>query len=229
MQFAPQVKNIVSVSSFDAAFFRNLAPESRIWAIPNGILPKNTPTPTVTAADDPSVMIFTGDMSYLPNIDSVVWFTKKIFPIILKEVPWAKVQIVGREPRGEVLALRGYQNVEVKGHVPDLAASIAAAGFYILPMRLGSGIRSKLFDVFPLGKAIVSTSIGAGGLELHHDVNCIIADSAEDFAKGCIRLLKNESERRRLGKSVSSLASETYSQENVNRLVRKAVIDILRS
>ena len=229
MQFAPQVENIVCVSSLDAAFFRNLAPESRIWAIPNGILTKNTQRPTVAVADDPSIMIFTGDMSYLPNIDAAVWFTEQVFPIILREVPWAKMQIVGREPRGEVLALRGHQNVEVKGHMPDLAASIAAAGFYILPMRLGSGIRSKLFDVFPLGKAIVSTSTGAEGLELHHDVNCIIADSAEDFAKGCIRLLKNENERHRLGKAVSLLASETYSQENVNRLVRKAVIDILRS
>jgi glycosyltransferase involved in cell wall biosynthesis len=66
-------------------------------------------------------------------------------------------------------------------------------------------------------------------LELHHDVNCIIADSAEDFAKGCIRLLKNENERHRLGKALSRLASEIYSQENVNRLVRNAVIDILQS
>jgi glycosyltransferase involved in cell wall biosynthesis len=64
-------------------------------------------------------------------------------------------------------------------------------------------------------------------LELHHDVNCSIADSAQDFAEECIRLMKSENERHRLGEAVGRLASETYSQENVTRLVRKTLIDIL--
>ena len=226
-QFAPQIQNIVCVSSLDAAFFRNLAPKSRIWAIPNGILRDATQAPTAAIAEDPSIMIFTGDMSYSPNIDAAVWFTEKIFPLILREVPRAKVHIVGRDPSAEVLNLRHRQNVDLKGHVPDLKETVAAAGFYVLPMRLGSGIRSKLFDVFPLGKAIVSTSIGAEGLELYNNVNCIIADSAEDFAEGCIRLLNNNNERQRLGKAVHRLASETYSQENVTRLLRKTLSDIL--
>jgi glycosyltransferase involved in cell wall biosynthesis len=96
-------------------------------------------------------------------------------------------------------------------------------------MRLGSGIRSKLFDVFPLGMAIVSTTVGAEGLELCHEKNCLIADSEQSFAEACIRLLKNEKERKRLGNALRRLAVETYSQDHVTRLIHKTVEEILGS
>jgi glycosyltransferase involved in cell wall biosynthesis len=177
--------------------------------------------------EDPRVMIFTGDMSFTPNVDAVLWFTKEVLPLVLQKLPDAKLKIVGRDPVPTIKRLNHHGSIEVQGYVPDLTDAIAGSGLYILPMRLGAGFRSKLLDVFPLRKAIVSTSIGAEGLELYHDVNCIIADSAQDFAEGCIRLLKNENERHRLGRAVGSLATETYSQENITRLVRKTVIDIL--
>jgi glycosyltransferase involved in cell wall biosynthesis len=227
-QFSPQV-NIVCISSLNAAYFQNIDPKNRTWVIPIGIQKPNPELKFPSIHEDPSIIIFTGDMSFLPNIDAVIWFTEKIFPIILKEVPGAKFQIVGRSPVKKVLDLCRHRNVEVKGPVPDLSTAIAGAGIYIIPIRLGSGIRSKLFDVFPLGKAIVSTSIGAEGLELHHDLNCLIADSAEGFASACIRLLKDDSNRHRLGETVRQLASETYSQENVNSLVLQTVTEILRS
>jgi polysaccharide biosynthesis protein PslH len=228
-RFAPLVQNIVCVSSVNAAYFRDLAKESRIWVIPVGI---QTPDPELSSPStqgDTSILIFTGDMSFLPNIDAAVWFTEEIFPIIQKEVPWAKLQIVGRNPANKILDLSLYKNVEVKGFVSDLSASIVSAGIYILPMRLGSGIRTKLLDVFPLGKAIVSTSIGAEGLELHHNENCLIADSVGEFAEACIRLLKNESDRHRLGEAVRRLTVETYSQKNINRLVLRTITEIAGS
>lgn len=223
--FSQQFQNIVCVSSLDAAFFRKFAPRSRIWAIPNGIIQKETQIPANNFSHTP-IMILTGDMSYSPNIDAAIWFIEDIFPTILKEMPEAKVQIVGRCPVSEILSLGKHPNVEVKGFVPDISASIAEATIYVLPMRLGSGIRSKLFDVFPLGKAVVSTSIGAEGLELHNNKNCLITDSPEDFARACIQLLKNKVIRQRLGEELKRLAFETYSQYNINRLVRHIIMEI---
>lgn len=225
-QLAPQLQNIVCVSSVDAAFFRNLAPESRIWPIPIGVPKRKQPIQTAAILEDPRVMIFTGDMSFTPNIDAVLWFAREILPLILQKVPHAQFKIVGRDPVPSIKRLNHHGSIEVQGYVPDLADAIAGSGLYVLPMRLGAGFRSKLLDVFPLRKAIVSTSIGAEGLELHHGVNCIIADSAQGFASGCIHLLKNENERRRLGEAVGRLATETYSQENVTRFVRNMVMDI---
>lgn len=226
-QLTPQVENIVCVSSVDAAFFRNLAPKSRIWPIPIGVPKREPPLQAAAILEDPRVMIFTGDMSFTPNVDAVLWFTKEVLPLVLQKLPDAKLRIVGRDPVPTIKRLNHHGSIEVQGYVPDLTEAIAGSGLYVLPMRLGAGFRSKLLDVFPLRKAIISTSIGAEGLELHHGVNCIIADSAQDFAEGCIRLLNSENERHRLGEAVGRLASETYSQENITRLARKTVIDIL--
>jgi glycosyltransferase involved in cell wall biosynthesis len=227
-RYAPKVENIVTVSSLDAGYFKHMAPRSRIWPIPNGILGKNVAPDALEVSEDSRVMIFTGDMSYKPNIDAMLWFTKKILPLVLEELPDARLKIVGRNPVPEIQRLIHRGNIEVKGYVQDLAEAIAASGLYILPMRLGSGIRSKLFDVFPLGKAIITTTIGAEGLELHHDQNCLIADTPQNFASACIRLMSHQKERKRLGSGVLHLATETYSQQTVTRIVRDTVREILK-
>ena len=94
-------------------------------------------------------------------------------------------------------------------------------------MRLGSGIRTKLFEVFPLGKAIVTTTIGAEGIELENGKNCRIADAPAEFAGACVSLLRNADERRRLGEAGRRLASETYTQERVSRLVGETLASAL--
>jgi glycosyltransferase involved in cell wall biosynthesis len=227
--FATQVENIVTVSPIDAAYFKRLAPRSRIWVIPNGILGKSTPCPTSEVDEDSKSMIFTGDMSYEPNVDAMLWFSREILPLVLEELPDARLKIVGRNPNPEIEKLNRRRSIDVVGYVENLAEAIAASGLYILPMRLGSGIRSKLFDVFPLGKAIITTTVGAEGLELTNDQNCLIADTPRSFASACIRLIRHQNERKRLGSAALHLASHTYSQQNVTRIVRDTVRDILQT
>jgi glycosyltransferase involved in cell wall biosynthesis len=127
------------------------------------------------------------------------------------------------------MALSKVPGVEVTGAVPDLSAVISTADLYVLPMRLGSGIRSKLYEVFPLGVPIVTTSIGAEGLALLHDENCLIADSAAEFADACIRLLNSDAERRRLGHAMRETAMANYSQEAVSRRVQSIVEEALKN
>ena len=193
LRYAPKVKDIVCVSRLDAQYFKCMAPKTRVWPIPNGILEKEersnqSPLPRGQDAE----MMLTGDLSYLPNIDAAVYFVKEILPLIRCELPQAIIELVGRNPSPEVLPLGAFPGVRMSGEVPDMSEAIARTALYVLPMRLGSGIRSKLFDVFPLGKAIVSTTIGAEGLELYHNKNCLLADTPADFAKACIKLLKEE-------------------------------------
>jgi glycosyltransferase involved in cell wall biosynthesis len=126
----------------------------------------------------------------------------------------------GRNPLPEVNALSEVAGVGVTGAVPALSDVIAKADLYVLPMRLGSGFRSKLCEVFPLEVPIVTTSVGAEGLALVHNENCLIADSAVEFARACIRLLGSHEEREQLGRNAGRLAAETYSQDTVRRQVR---------
>ena len=90
-------------------------------------------------------------------------------------------------------------------------------------MRLGSGFRTKLLEVFPLGKPIVTTAIGAEGLELIHNENCLIADDPESFAQACIHLLQDADEAQRLGRNTKRLATEVYAQEKITQLVKTVI------
>lgn len=222
--YAPMVEDIVTVSSLDGNFFRSIAPESRIWPIPNGISrERREALDSIAREGEEGTMIMTGDLSYRPNVDAALFFVHEILPDIRLQMPSAMVRIVGCNPHPDVEALAFTPGVEVKGFVPDLADEIAKSSIYVLPMRLGSGIRSKLFDVFPLGKAIVTTYVGAEGLELTNGVNCLIEDNALLFAAACVLLLQNNLERKRLGTAVTRLTNEVYSQERVIRLLHETV------
>ncbi len=221
------LNDLACVSALDAQYFQSLAPRCRIWPIPIGIAEKSIYSIEQPYPEDPLSMILTGDLSYPPNIDAALFFAGRIFPRVQNELPNAVFRIVGRNPSPSIMELKGRPGIEILGFVPDLAKEICRCAIYILPMRLGSGIRSKLFDVFPLAKAIVTTSIGAEGLELLHGENCLIADEEMEFAQSCINLLKDEGKRIELGNGAKRLAMDVYSQEKINALVKETVNAVL--
>jgi glycosyltransferase involved in cell wall biosynthesis len=226
-RYAPRLQAIVCVSEDDAAFFRSMAPALPVRVVPNAIQFGESEGVIPPLHADSLRMIFTGDMSYRPNIDAAVHFTREIFPLIRTAVPDAHIVFSGRDPHPEVSSLATMAGVEVTGAVSSLSAEIARSAVYVLPMRLGSGIRTKLFEVFPLGVPVVTTSIGAEGLVLEHDCNCLVADSATEFADACIRLLGSVTERNRLGQAMREDAMAAYSHEAVSRIVRSVVEEIL--
>lgn len=226
LRYSKRLKDIACVSKLDADYFQGISPHCRTWPIPIGIIRRHQKNSNELLQSEPGqnmMMIFTGDLSYLPNIDAAEHFVRGIFPLIRREIPDAVFRIVGRNPGQKVQALKSIPGVEIRGNVADLSDEISIASIYVLPMRLGSGIRSKLFDVFPLAKAIVTTSIGAEGLELYNDNNCLIADKEMDFAQCCIRLLKDKEIRVKLGNGAKRLATDVYTQENISLLIKEVV------
>lgn len=228
-RFVPKLSAIVCVSELDGAFFRRIAPALPVAAVPIAAVDACKRTPPPQYADPAETMVLTGDMSFRPNVDAAVYFAREIFPVIRSSVPAARIVFAGRSPLPEVMALSKLPGVMVTGAVPDLSDVIAKADLYVLPMRLGSGFRTKLCDVFPLGVPIVTTSIGAEGLALLHEENCLIADSTAEFADACIRLLNSDEERRRLGHALRETAMATYSQEAVSRRVQSIVEETLKN
>lgn len=221
-KFAPLVKDIICVSKQDADYFKRIAPNSRVWPIPIGI-GSDIMHPQRKVAEASRAIIFTGDMSYLPNVDACIYFVEKIFPTIRRRVHQATFHIVGRSPVRRVTDLADVKGVIVHGFVPDLREVIVNADLYVLPMRLGSGIRSKLFEVFPLEVPIVTTTIGAEGLELIDNENCRMADAPDAFAEACASLLENDGERKRIGSAARCMAALNYGQDRINRLLRTAM------
>lgn len=225
-RYARLLHDLICVSELDAQYFRSIAPQCRIWPIPIGIQETPVPPRGNTYREESWTMIMTGDLSYEPNIDAARYFAERIFPRVREEVPEAVFCVVGRNPSQPILELKGTAGIEVVGFVPDLAKEIRRCTIYVLPMRLGSGIRSKLFDVFPLGKAIVTTSVGAEGLELKHGENCLIADGEADFARCCIQLLNDGAQRVKLGIEARRLATDVYHQGKIDAAVRELVATV---
>lgn len=225
-RYARLLDDLVCVSNLDAQYFRAIAPHCRIWPIPIGIQGRPPSPADDTDREEPWTMIMTGDLSYQPNIDAARYFAERIFPIVRRERPEALFRVVGRNPSPAILELRGMAGIDVVGFVPDLAEEIRRCAIYVLPMRLGSGIRSKLFDVFPLGRAIVTTSVGAEGLELTHGENCLIADGEANFARCCIQLLNDHTQREKLGNEAKRLATDVYHQGKIDAAVRELVATV---
>lgn len=225
-RYARKLQDLVCVSKLDSQYFRSIAPQCRVWPVPNGIQEQPFSFTDNATQETPWSMLLTGDLSYQPNVDAAIFFAERIFPKIRQALPEAVFRLVGLDPSPSLRRLQDQPGIILVGYVPDLAQEIRRCSLYVLPMRLGSGIRSKLFDVFPLGKAIVTTSVGAEGLELTHGENCLIADGEADFADCCIQLLTDGTQRSQLGDAAKRLATEVYSQVKIDARVREIVAAI---
>lgn len=165
------------------------------------------PDPSLASHD----LVFTGSMDWLPNVDGMTWFIKEVLPKIRARVH-ARVWIVGRSPGRDLQHLaESTSDVLLTGRVRDIRSYIAESAVYIVPLRIGGGTRIKIFEAMAMGKAVVSTTIGAEGLPVTHGADVVLADDAERFAAEVLRLLESPAERSRLGGAARKLVVENYS------------------
>jgi len=156
-------------------------------------------------------MVFAGTMYYDANIDAMLFFCDKILPLIQAQFPSCHVTIVGRNPPNEIIALEKLGNVKVTGFVKDVRPYLKSANVIVVPLSQGSGTRLKILDAMAMGKAIVSTTIGAEGIDYGNGKNIMIADEPEDFAKCVLDLIRNEGLCTSLGVNARDLVDEKYS------------------
>lgn len=128
-------------------------------------------------------ILFCGAMDYNPNIDALRWYFGEIHASLKRLVPKLEVLIVGKAPVAEVRAYGQRDGVTVTGGVPDVRPYYRRSWLQIVPLRIGGGTRLKIVESMAIGTPVVSTTIGAQGLDLVHKKNILLADTAEDFAK----------------------------------------------
>ncbi|HXF68197.1 MAG TPA: glycosyltransferase [Thermoflexus sp.] len=208
----------VTCSEADAAFVRRDAPGILIQVIPNGVDLERF-RPTGHSRRDPSTLLFMGTMYYYPNIDAVLYFFKEIYPILRRARPDLRVQIVGHRPPPEIQRLAEYPGVEVTGSVPDVRPYYERATVFIVPLRLGGGTRLKIIEAMAMGLPVVSTSVGAEGLEIHPGEDILIADDPQAFADSVLRLLSDPALWRQLSAAGQRLARRYDWRELTRPLV----------
>ncbi|MEJ2228879.1 MAG: glycosyltransferase family 4 protein [Alphaproteobacteria bacterium] len=186
------------------------APEARTAVIPNAAdVEYYQPRPTDPQPDGRTVVFF-GALSYAPNIDGVLYFAKDIWPLIAEAHPEAHCKIIGNRPPPSLQALAG-PRLEFTGFVPDLRPHLAEAAAVIVPLRIGGGTRLKIVEAMAMGKAIVSTTLGAEGIEAVLGQDLLIEDQPEAFANAVGRLLADPGLATRIGHSARQLAVQRYS------------------
>ncbi len=145
-------------------------------------------------------IVFIGSMDWYPNEDGIFWFVKEIFPRIRQAHARANLTVVGRNPSQRLLsAVRTGSSIEITGTVNDVRPFLAHAQAVIVPLRIGSGTRIKIFEAMAMARPVVSTTVGAEGLPVVPGREILIEDSPENFAKAVSEVLRNEAVRERIG------------------------------
>jgi len=205
----------VAVSEADRALLMACAPGADIRAVPTGV--DTAYFHPNGAAEAPATLVFTGSMDWYPNEDAILYFLESILPEIRREVPGASLAVVGRDPTERLRAAGAAAGVRVTGTVADVRPYVAEAAVYVVPLRVGGGTRLKIFEALAMGKAVVSTRVGAEGLPIASERHFLQAESPSAFAQAVIGLLKDADRRRALGLAGRRLVEERYSWSQVTR------------
>ena len=198
---------VVVFSEQDAAAIRALAPDvgPRVRVNPFGIA-----LPPLTSTDiDRESIVFVGGFKHPPNVDAAIWLGTEIMPVLRTLRPGSHLWIVGDQPPEAVTGLAG-PDVTVTGRVPEVESYLDRAAVVVAPMRTGGGMRVKVLQALARGKAVVTTSLGAEGLDADDARPLMIADSASAFAHAVAGLLADPEAAATLGRTARAFVSERH-------------------
>ncbi|MCA1629393.1 MAG: glycosyltransferase family 4 protein [Acidobacteria bacterium] len=208
--------HVVAVSDNDRALMSEMIDPERITVVPTGVdlaqyrAAAHDVTNAAVVADDKNedapVVLFLGSMDWEANIDGVDYFVREIFPAVRETVPGARFRIVGRDPAPRVRRLAS-DSVEVTGTVPSVVEHLREATVFVVPLRIGGGTRLKIFEAMAAGRAVVSTTVGAEGLDVTDGRDLILADDARTFADAVVKLLLDRGRRREMERAAVALAA----------------------
>ena len=168
-------------------------------------------------AKQAGTVLFVGSLDWLPNVDGLRWFVAEVWPLVRRDHPEARLRLVGRNPTSEIQSLAEHPGVELVGPVPDTRPWLADSEVSIVPLRIGGGTRLKVFEAMAMGLPVVSTPLGAEGLQVQSGEHLLLAEGAEKVAEAVVRLLRSEELRMALGRAARNLVVTRFSSESVAR------------
>lgn len=207
----PALSGILVVSEIDRQRCLKARPGTKVRMIPNGVdcavvRPEDRPA---RRQPRPPVIVFTGDMSFAPNIEAAVLLARSIFPKVRALNPDVQLHVVGRTPHPRVQSLSG-PGIKVIGEVRDMVPYLQEAMVFVAPHFTGAGTRTKVLEAMAAGLPIVTTSVGIEGIEAQPAVHVLIADDPEGIAAAVSRLLGDAPARKDLATAARRLAEERY-------------------
>ena len=177
---------VIPITNKDAAVLRELGCRKPMEAIPFGVQPADVASVSV----EPNTLYHLGSMDWMPNQEGVQWFLDKVWPKVHQMLPQLTLYLAGRKMPEEMMNLH-VEGVRVVGEVPDAMAFMASKQINVVPLLSGSGIRVKIIEALSAGKVVVTTSIGAEGINYTDGKDLLIADTPDQFVEQLQRCVEN--------------------------------------
>ncbi len=204
------IHGIMPITEVDSDWFNSQKKDLPTFTYPCGITPSKYPELLSKSPD----VFHIGAMDWMPNVDGIRWFLKKVWPEVLKMDGQALFHLAGRDT--DKLELHDPQfGIFVEGKVPSSQKFYEQHGIFVVPLRSGSGMRIKVLEAMAYGKAIVSTSIGVEGIPFTHGTDGLIADTPQEFAKAVCRLIRDTDYRLQLGQNARKRALEQFNEQEL--------------
>jgi glycosyltransferase involved in cell wall biosynthesis len=214
----------MACSENDRQLVSSLCPGLRATVVPNVVdVDRYLPEREHTS----STILFQGAMDWFPNRDAVSFFVARILPVLKQLVPHIRFVVAGRNPSPNFVSMfADASGIQFTGSVPDMRAEIAKAAVCVVPLRIGSGTRLKILEAAAMAKPIVSTRVGAEGLDFVDGEEIVLADEPSEFARAILDLLADPVRRRTMGLAARRRVEIQYSMPALRSALRTALAQL---
>lgn len=206
-----QYAALVPVTPDDGELFKELGCSIPVFPSPAGI---DTLLWKPSSSEKPDAIYHIGSLEWIPNVEALEWFLEAVWPLILGQHPSAEFYVAGKAMPEAIKNLK-IKNVHMVGEVPSAVEFVEDKGITVVPLKSGSGIRLKILEAMSAGKAVISTTIGAQGIDYTNRGDLAIGDSAKEFAEAVVEVLQNEAYRNQLKSHARKRIEDQYSNESV--------------
>jgi len=197
---------VICITGNDARLYREMGCRKPVTAIPFGVEPEEMSPMEV----EPDSIFHIGSMDWMPNREGIDWLLREVWPVVHRRLPQVRLYLAGRHTPEELLHA-DIEGVTVVGEVPDSKEFIGSKQINVVPLLSGSGIRVKIIEAMSAGKVVVTTTIGAEGIDYEDGKHLLIANTPEEFASQIARLVEHHDYCEEVGRNARRLIAEEYS------------------
>lgn len=221
-------KAVFTTSDFDSRLLTDLNKGGRFVTVPNGASLDYFQPRSYDSFFSDRAAVFVGSLFYQPNYEAVVWLKDEIWPLVRQTIPDALCHIVGNPGDMVLDSLNDSSSgIIYHGLVPDIRPYLTISQVMVVPIRVGSGTRIKIIESMASATPVVSTTVGAEGIDCTHNKNILLADTSQAIASSIIRLLTNGDYAYSIGKEGRDLVKKKYSWDLSSTLIENEVNRVL--